>query len=346
MAAPARKILAALVTHAAGPHLSAYIPALAETTDIESLVLCDEGGTNAAAAKKAWGARLAGVYASPAEMLKNAKPDLALVTMEAALAPPVIRSMLDAGAHVLAEKPACVRMADFEPLAAKAQSRGRHLMLALANRVDPYVLEMKRLVQSGQIGKVYSVELTIVADQTRLTRPAYHQTWIAQKARAGGGHLIWLGIHWLDLAMYVTNSTVQEIAGFKGNVGGQPIDTEDSAVAAMRFSNGAFGTINSGYYLDRSYHSMLKIWGSAGWVEMRKHGGPGLEWYSTKEAAPRVHAVNKEKEPAGYTPFVQAVARAIANNEPPPLTTVDSVRALRTVFAAYQAADTKRTVAV
>ena len=43
------------------------------------------------------------------------------------------------------------------------------------------------------------------------------------------------------------------------NVGGQPIDTEDSAVVALRFDNGMLGTLTSGYYLDRGYHSLLKI---------------------------------------------------------------------------------------
>lgn len=344
MALAAQPIRAALITHAGGPHLSAYIPALAETAEIASIALCDMGGTNVAAAKRAWGSRLSAVYESPAAMFRKEKPELALIPMEAKLAPPAIAAALDAGCHVMAEKPACVKLADFLPLAEKAKAKNRHLMLALANRVDPYVVEMRRIVSEGRIGKIFGLESTIVADQTRLTKPAYHKTWTAQKARAGGGHLIWLGIHWLDLAMYVTQSPIQEVAGFTGNVGGQPIDTEDSAVVALKFGNGTFGTVTSGYYLDKGYHSMLKIWGSQGWVEMRKHGGPGLEWYSTKEAAPKVHLVNKEKEPTGYTPFVQAVARAIAGNQAPPLTTEDSVRALAAVFAAYRAAETKRTV--
>ncbi|MEX2263445.1 MAG: Gfo/Idh/MocA family oxidoreductase [Bryobacteraceae bacterium] len=189
-----RQIRVALLTHAGGPHLSAYIPALADTPEVGEVILSDPGGENVETARKALGSRLGAVHNTPAELFRQAKPDLALVTMEAKLAPPVIHAALDAGCHVMAEKPACVHLADFEALAAKANSRRRHLMLALGNRIDPHVLEMSRIVQRGQIGKIYGIELHIVADQTRLTRPAYHKTWIAQKARAGGGHLIWLGI--------------------------------------------------------------------------------------------------------------------------------------------------------
>ena len=115
-------------------------------------------------------------------------------------------------------------------------------MLALANRVDPVMVEARRLIQGGHLGKLYGAELHTIADQTRLTRTEYHQAWYAQKAKAGGGHLIWLGIHWLDLAMYITGSSIVETAGFCGNVGGQPIDTEDSAAvvvnASTRFNDG------------------------------------------------------------------------------------------------------------
>ena len=59
-------------------------------------------------------------------------------------------------------------------------------------------------------GKIFGVEMHMVADQTRLTRPGYGERWEASKARAGGGHLIWLGIHWLDLAMSV-HATAQAL---------------------------------------------------------------------------------------------------------------------------------------
>ncbi len=154
-----------------------------------------------------------------------------------------------------------------------------------------------------------------------------------------GGHLIWLGIHWLDLAMYLTGSQIVEVAGFTGVVGGQPLDVEDSAACALKFANGTFGTMTSGYYLDRSYHSLLKIWGSHGWLEIRRHGGLPLSWYSRKEAMPRVHRTERFPGPSGYAPFVRACVRASAGMEEPPVTGDDSLRALRTVFACYRAAD-------
>ena len=59
--------------------------------------------------------------------------------------------------------------------------------LTLANRSHPSVQEARRLLQGDKLGKVYGVELHIVADQTRLKDPTYHKSWRALKARAGGG---------------------------------------------------------------------------------------------------------------------------------------------------------------
>ena len=336
------RLKVALLTHADGPHLNAYLPALAAIPEVGSVVLSDPSNSVEAAARKALGSKLTGAYRSASELLRLEKPEMALVTMEAAIAPPAIHAALKAGCHVLAEKPACIRAADFDALATMAKNVNRQFVLALANRVDPVVVESRRLIREGLVGKVYGVEIHLVADQTRLTRPAYHKTWFAQKERAGGGHLIWLGIHWLDLAVFLTGSRVKEVAGFIANAGGQPIDVEDSATAALRFDNGSLGTLTSGYYVDKGYHSQIKIWGADGWLELRRHGAPSpLEWYSNKEG--KVRRYEGPQEPSGYEPFVRHIVRSAAGIEQPVLNTGDCRHAIHTVFATYRAAETGQT---
>jgi predicted dehydrogenase len=346
LAAGTPKASVALITHADGPHLSAYIEGLSKTAALEKLWLCDPEGAAVDAVKKGLGSRFAGSFKTARELFAAEKPNLAVIPMEALLAPKAISEALDAGCHVMAEKPACVRAEDFAPLAAKAKARNRHLMLALANRVDPVMREARRVVQSGSIGRVYGMEMHTIADQTRLTRPAYHRSWFAQKSRSGGGHLLWLGIHWIDLAVYITGSRITQVAGFTANVGGQPIDVEDSAAVVLRFASGAFGTLTSGYYLDRGKHLFIKVWGSHGWLEIH-HDRPEnpLDWYSTREEKPGVRRYLPQSE-GGYTPWVNHVVRAAAGLEAPILSADESLHALQVVFAAYRAAESGRTQVV
>lgn len=329
-----------LITGAGGAHLGAYFSALASCEDVESVAVADSSGQAFQSAKKTLGGRFNGTYLDVEEMLNRVKPKMVLVSMEAATAPPAIELALKHDCHVFAEKPSCIRAADFFKLVELADSKHKYLMLALANRLNPEIQEARRLLQSGAIGKVYGLEMHIIADQTRLTRTSYHKSWFAKKSRAGGGHLIWLGIHWLDLAMYVTGSRVVQASGFTGNVGGQPIDVEDSAAATLKFDNGSFGTLTSGYYLDRGYHSHIKIWGSQGWMLIQPTADDLLQWSTTKgDKAGQIQHYLGPKQPRGYTPFVHAAVRACAGEDAPPISNSDSRRAIQTVFGIYRAAD-------
>jgi len=341
------KIKVGVITHAGGAHLGAYFDGLAKCEYVESVVVADPDSKAGAAAKEKLGGKLNQVYLDRRELLATEKPEMALVSVEAKRGPAAIDDCLEAGCHVLAEKPACVRVADFEPLVAKAAEKNLHLMLALANRLNPEVVEAKRLVSTGQIGKIYGVELQLVADQTRLKSKAYQQTWFAYKSRAGGGHLSWLGIHWLDLAMFITGSKIEQVAGFAGNVGGQPIGVEDSAAMAIHFDNGTFGTLTSGYYLDKGYHSLLKIWGSEGWLRIEFDKPRAVTWYRTghsKSAAGEVYQATGEY--VAYTEMVKAAVQASMGLQDAPLSGSDALTVLKAVFGLYEAAETGKTISI
>lgn len=332
-------ITVGVLTGAGAAHLQNYLTALADIDEVTAVALADPSGQSVAVARKALGGKLVETFDSYADLLRRRKPTMALVTLEAATAPPVIDAALDAGCHVYAEKPACVRPADFAALVHKADSKHRLLMLALANRITPPIVEARRLIRSGKLGQVYGLDMHLIADQTRLKNPAYHRTWFASKDRAGGGHLIWLGIHWLDLAMYLTGARVTEVAGLTANVGRQPIDTEDSAAMVLRFDNGTLGTITSGYYLDRGKQSDLIVWGSKGWLDLDPYRTPPLRW----SLDGREQAYDGPTQPSGYTPYVRACVRAAAGQQEPPISNADGLHVLQTVFACYRAAETGQT---
>ena len=345
-------ISAAVITEATGAHLGAYFSALADTEEVDAVALCDPGGKNVEAARKALGEKLTAVYEDVDRMLMVARPDLALVSVEAVNGPPLINKALEAGCHVFAEKPACLSAEAFAPLTAKAEAKDLHLMLALANRVNPAVLKAKQLIADGVLGDFFGAEIHLIADQTRLKSQSYHDSWYADKKRAGGGHLVWLGLHWLDLAMHLTGRDITAVTGFTGNVGGQPITVEDSAALALRFEGNRFGTMTSGYYTDKGYHSHLRLWGSNGWIEYKEHLGgennPPLSWYSTNPdcRTDGVADYQRTDEPKGYTPYVRECARAAAGLRPAPISPAEGLRILNTVFSAYRAASEAKVIEV
>jgi len=345
------RITVGVITEPNAKHLDLYLASLGSAPGVDEIALADPSGASTALARKLLGARAARLrtYRDPQQMLRSVKPALAMITVEARHAPRWMKAALEADCHVLSEKPPCVRIEDFEPLVPLAEARRRHLMLALSTRVAPPALKARELVREGYLGKLYGASMHWVADQTRLKDTAYHKLWVADRSRAGGGQLIMHGIHYLDLIQYITGDRVRRVSGFYGNVGGQPIDTEDAAVAAMEFRGGMVGTLNTGYYLDRGYQNALRLWGAEGWLRIAFDGEAWLplQWYSTRAGAPAgVQSAPYSGTPDPYDLMTQAAIRAAAGTGPPPITPGECLAVVRTIFAAYRAADSGTTQTV
>jgi predicted dehydrogenase len=160
-------------------------------------------------AKRVLGERFHGNgFMKSEQMLAKVRPALTVVTMEGINAPAAIRMALEAGSHVLTEKPSCTKLEQFEQLAKLAEKHKRHLMLAMATRSGAAIKQARRLIAAGAIGKPYSVNMVWIADQTRLTTKAYRRSWLADPKRAGGGKLIYHGIHYLDVIQQLLNDPI------------------------------------------------------------------------------------------------------------------------------------------
>eukprot|EP01051_Picozoa_sp_SAG22_P003364 SAG22_NODE_162_length_16848_cov_16.978267_18_plen_414_part_00 len=345
----------ALISHLGGAHVELYMDGLAAAENVGRVVLADPDGVWESIAKEKLGAKLAAVFADPHELLRAETPVMSLISMEARVSPPVIRAALEAGSHVMAEKPSCVHARDFRPLVELGDRKGLHLMLALSSRILADVCKAKELVASGAIGEVYGVEMHSLADQTRLARDSYAERvgWTLEKQRSGGGHLVWLGIHYLDAIMFIVGSSIAQVSGMTHNVGeyGKRHDVEDSTVAAVRFDNGCLGTITSGFYTDQGYNSHIKVWGSKGWLRLEKDSPDAdedfpLTWYShdagdPNNSDPDTPAVERfgvdvdDPLAGGYTPWVIACVDACLGKVPPPISNSDSLRVLEVVHAIY-----------
>ncbi|MBI2195034.1 MAG: Gfo/Idh/MocA family oxidoreductase [Planctomycetes bacterium] len=332
-----------LVIEPTGAHLSSYLNALNGSPEATAVHVADVTGGTEGKVREVLGPKLAGFHRGVEEMLRAAQPTFCVVTLEAHHEPEVIRACLESGSHVLAEKPACARLEDFERVAALAKARGRQLLLAFANRLSPLAEDARRLVREGQLGRLYGVQVFSIADQTRVQGQGSHPNWFFRKDQAGGGHLAWLGIHWVDLLQYIACTPIVEVSAYAGVVGGTAVDVEDSATLIFRCGNGMCGSMVSGYYLNRSKQDFAAFWGERGWMWLRPAGENRLVWCSSDpaEKPPASQSISYEgRKSDGYATFVQAAIRAASGHGEFPLTTEESLRTLRVVFSAYESART------
>jgi predicted dehydrogenase len=328
-----------LVIEPTGDHLSHYYR-VGRCSGVEALAVADSSRSLAGIVRSTLNREVA-AFPDTARMMRQFSPGLVVISLEPHRMPSAIAAAIEGGAHVLVEKPACSTLVDFERVAEQAEKSGRKVMLAMATRLDPSAVEARRIVERGWLGAAfYGAAMHWVADQTRLKDPAYHASWKASKKLGGGGKLIFHGVHYLDLLHYLTGDRAMNVSAFLANVGGQPIEVEDSAVVSIQLRRGAVAVLNTGYYLDKGYSNQVFLWGSAGWLRFEPRKDPSLTWFSTAAGAPRgVQRFRNQDKASLYDRMLQAAVDFVNGATPPFIDSGESAAALRTVFAAYSAAE-------
>jgi predicted dehydrogenase len=110
---------------------------------------------------------------------------------------------LQAGHHVLLEKPMAMSLAQCEEIISTRDSSGKVLQMGFVCRYSPAAIKAKELIESGKIGEVLHVQATLLRQRGI---PGIGG-WFTTKDRSGGGCLIDIGVHLIDVAMHITSCT-------------------------------------------------------------------------------------------------------------------------------------------
>lgn len=127
------------------------------------------------------------------------QPDVVIVATTHDQLTPMAERALEAGAHVLVEKPAGLGTAHIERLIAAAEAAGRVAKVGFNHRFHPAIAQLAAEVHSGRHGELMHLR----ARYGHGGRVGYDREWRAQPARSGGGELIDQGMHLLDLTHWI-----------------------------------------------------------------------------------------------------------------------------------------------
>lgn len=192
-----------------------------------------------------------GMYTDYRRMLAEQQLDMVSVCLPNAMHAEATIAALEAGAHVLCEKPMAPTVSQARQMMAAAQRTGKKIMIAYNYRYRADVQWMRRMIRNGQLGQVYHVYAT-----WRRETGIPGRGWFGSKELAGGGALIDLGVHVLDLTMWLLNfPVVRTVSGDTHMVFGQRglktwgrrpgsqvdtiFDVDDGAVGFVRFGDGS-----------------------------------------------------------------------------------------------------------
>ena len=191
-------------------------------------------------------------YASGEEMLRKEKLDVVSIATPNKFHMPLTLAALKAGCHVLCEKPMAMNAKEGARMVAAAKRARKRLMINFSFRFTDQSWALKQQVDTGILGKVYYGRTVWLR---RRGMPGFGG-WFGIKALSGGGPLIDLGVHRLDLALWlmgypkpvwVLGNTYDYIARPIARATGKRFDVEDLASAMIKFENGASLTLEASW---------------------------------------------------------------------------------------------------
>lgn len=326
--------------------LGGHLPRLLQMADVEIVGLVDPVPASQERAKERY-PQLAGLptFADHKEMLRSLRPQAVEISTPHVFHHPQIVDSLQAGAHVLVEKPMVNSVREAEEVIAARDATGKIVLVSYQRHTQPTFVKMKQLIEEGAIG---DVEM-IVALQNQQWYANKFRTpelpWRVHKDISGGGQLNDSGSHLVDILLHVTGLEPEAVFATQQSF---KLDVDVNSAITVRFTSGAAGNI--------SIVGQAPGIGGAVWEDVTIYGSKGALYYrmlGQPEFKPwlELRRIGEDKPaalgtlPAGSTPdrnFIDAVVGKDTVKSPAEC----GLRVMQLSEAAWKSAETGQVVDV
>lgn len=204
-------------------------------------------------------------YTDIAVMLQQEKPDVVVVCTPNGLHAAHTIQALQAGCHVLCEKPMAIHPDDCRRMIDASVQAGKKILVVKQNRYNPPVVAIKKLLDEGRLGKIYNIQLNCFWNRDA---DYYAGSWKGTKT-LDGGTLYTQFSHFIDLMIWMFGQA-EVIHAETRNLGHKDIiEFEDTGMAILRFQSGMLGNVH--YTVNSTHKNMegsLTIFGEKGTVKI------------------------------------------------------------------------------
>ena len=241
-----------------------------------------------------------------------------------------------AGKHVLTEKPMANTPADCEAMIEAARKAGRKLMVAYRCRYEPFNKEMIRMAREQELGPVK----VVVADHGfNIGDP---KQWRLNRALAGGGSLMDIGIYSLQAARYVTGEEPTEADAMMYSTPGDERfkEVEETINFQLRFPSGALANCTSSYGF--AGQNRYRVIGTKGWAELEPATSySGLRMYVRRGNATEERGLPQRDH---FALEMDHMSECVMDNKDILTPGEEGLRDLRIMMALYEAAKSGKAV--
>ncbi|MFI5913050.1 Gfo/Idh/MocA family protein [Dactylosporangium sp. NPDC051541] len=304
---------------------------------IELAAVVDIDGGRAADFAETWKARQ--VYPDVSALLAGGDVDLVHLCTPPAWHAPLALQCLEAGVHVLVEKPPTLSLAELDRLIAVSERTGAHLATVFQHRFGAGAVRLRAMGAAGELG---APMLATCETQWYRDDDYYNVAWRGKWDTEGGGPTMGHGIHQFDLLLSILGpwERVTAVAARRA----RRVETEDVSMALVTFASGATAAIVNSVLSPRQ-ESALRIDYANATIELRHlYGYTDDDWTVTPAPGHDDVAQHWSRDrsfvESGHAQQLAAVLDALDAGVPPPVTAADTRATMELIAALYASAFT------
>ncbi len=317
----------------------------AKNNGLDIVALCDIVEENAVdkILKFDLGSNNIKVYTDYHEMLENEKPELVAIATESGKHASIALDCINAGCHVIIEKPIALSIADADKIIKAGKDKGVLVCANHQNRFNKSIQEIRKAIEKNRFGKLLygTAHIRWTRNHEYYDRASWRGTW-----EQDGGALMNQCIHDIDLLRWMMGDEIDTVYGMTDRLIHPYIDAEDLGLAVVKFKNGSYGTIEGTTNVyPKNLEETLYIFGEKGTV---KAGGEAVniieEWkfsdyFGDEELIKKECAENPPNVYGfGHSKLYRNVINAIEGKEELLVDGEAGKRALELVLAIYKSA--------
>ncbi|GLZ78220.1 oxidoreductase [Actinorhabdospora filicis] len=325
-------------------HLGAY----QKNENAELVAVCDIDVERAKARAEQFGVPRA--TGDVAEILADAEVDAVSICVPNTLHAPIAEAALRAGKDVLVEKPMTVTVGEAERLVAAVEETGKALQIGYVRRFAPNAQVTKRFLDEGEFGDIYAARATL------LRSAGNPGGWFGDVDLSGGGPLIDLGVHIIDLCWYLmgmpkavavsgatfaplgARDNIRHLTRYRAASAARPNTVEDYATAQIRFENGAVLNVDTSYSLHGRNEISVRIHGEKGGAEIEPELLMVTERHDTLlHVQPQIDSLGFDFQ-AGFANQIDHFLRICRGEIPADATAEQGLEMARMLSAIYESA--------
>jgi predicted dehydrogenase len=243
-------------------------------------------------------------------------------------------SAIEAGKHVLLQKPVAAELSEAEAIARAAEGTSKTVGLYMSYFDQPIMQQIRAMVEQGKLGAVVNGYARLM-HRGGLTGS---RSWRWSLKETGGGCFIQLAVHYVHLFEFFTGSKVAKVTAFAANLQCPGIEGEDVASAILQLDSGALVTLDTAWCADGE--------------ELAVHGTQGTVTYRSQRYLSVTDEPDREVIPPAFgdasNPLNQhrTFLEAARDGRPAPVSISSGVHDMRVVAAVYESVQTGRAVSL